>query len=73
MHVAEEGYGFERAHETELRERKTLICRRVKSVLPQANEEGGKDCTLHSAAVEVAAKEAEIKEEGSKSFICEYL
>ncbi len=47
--VADEGYstvlyGFERAHEIEPRERKILICRRGKSVLPQTNEEG----TVHS-------------------------
>ena len=51
------GCGFERAHETELRERKILKIRR------KTEEEEKIESAAKSAAVKVAAKEAETKED----------
>ena len=55
--VAEEGCGFERAHETELSERKILKLRR------KTEEEEKIESAAESAAAKVAAKEAETKED----------
>ena len=58
--VADEGCGFEKAHETELRERKILKIRR------KTEDEEKIESAEESAADKVAAQEAETKED-----ICE--